>query len=100
MNGISHMKYATAHDDGVTAGDNVLSMYIERYSNHGQAVRDVVAVLGYAREIEPNISALINWYQRTRIRELDSLTPEQLVLAGRTDEVLLFLRTIIAGMRN
>jgi len=56
------------------------------------AVAEVLSVLRAAQEIEPNPNAVIFWYQHVKIRELDSMTAEQLVLEGRASEVIRFLQ--------
>ncbi len=53
-----------------------------------------VAIFKAAVRIEPRLSDIVAWYRDTPIRELDGLTAEALVNAGRTIEVLAFLREI------
>ncbi|RUL65812.1 hypothetical protein EKH79_03620 [Dyella dinghuensis] len=64
------------------------------------AVAEVLSVLRTAQEIEPNPNAVIFWYQHVKIRELDSMTAEQLVLEGRATDVVRFLRAIQSGVRH
>jgi hypothetical protein len=66
----------------------------------GDVVMDVMTVLRVARQIEPNPSAMIFWYQHVKIAELDSLTAEELVHDGRAGEVVRFLRSVQSGVRH
>lgn len=56
-----------------------------------------LAVLRVALEVEPDPGQLFAWYRRTRIAELGRLTAEQLVLLGRAEAVIAFLRSIRDG---
>lgn len=64
------------------------------------AVAEVLSVLRAAQEIEPNPNAMIFWYQHVKIRELDSMTAEQLVLDGRATDVIRFLQASRFGIRH
>jgi hypothetical protein len=64
------------------------------------AVLEVLRVLRIAQEIEPDVNAMLFWYEHIQIDELGSLTAEQLVGEGRANEVVRFLRSIQSGSRH
>jgi hypothetical protein len=51
-------------------------------------------------QIEPDPAETACWYSHTPIAELDDLTPAQLVLVGRFEDVLRFLCSIRDGKRD
>lgn len=58
------------------------------------------AVLRVATEIEPSPFAVMEWYRRTPISELGNLSAQELVMRGRTETVIGFLRSIRDGRRE
>lgn len=61
---------------------------------------DAMTVLASAARIETDPHALLTWYSRTPISELDGLTAQALVASGRAAEVVAFLREIIEARRG
>lgn len=59
-----------------------------------------LAVLREAADIEPEPSALKEWYRKVPIAELGHLTAEQLVMLGRTAAVISFIRSVRDGARG
>lgn len=84
----------------VDAGNQALSFHGDRCSVINIAVAEVLSVLRAAQEIERNPNAVIFWYQHVKIRELDSLTAEQLVLEGRATDVVRFLQAIRSSVEH
>jgi hypothetical protein len=69
-------------------------------SYSSKVVCEVFAVLRLAKEIEHEGRALMHWYRRTKILELDSLTAEELVHCGRARDVMRFLIAVRIGLRH
>jgi hypothetical protein len=84
----------------VNTSNQALHFHRDQGSTINIAVAEVLSVLRTAQEIEPNPNAVIFWYQHVKIRELDSMTAEQLVLEGRASDVVRFLRGIRSGVRH
>lgn len=57
-------------------------------------------IIHLAQRVEPDISLLDGWWNNTGIVELDYMTPNELVQAGKTDVLERFLQSILRGDRE
>jgi|GEM_PF-2369913 len=58
----------------------------------------MLAILQLAARIEPDSTAVLEWYRSTPIKTLDGQSAEQLVAGNRAAEVIDFLTTICREM--
>ena len=90
----SHFQVSSHTSGRAVAMVGVAGLIPERYSQGYRAARDVCDVLSAAQDIEQDMLAVSIWYRHAKIAELDGMTAEQLVNAGRTNDVLCFLDSI------
>jgi hypothetical protein len=60
-------------------------------------MRDTLRVLSAAMGVAGDRDRAIYWYRNTPIPEFEHLTAEHLVSTGKTDAVVLYLRSIESG---
>jgi hypothetical protein len=70
------------------------------FDSHSSSAPEARSVLRAAMQIEADPAETARWYLHTQIAELDNLTPAQLVLVGRFEDVLRFLSSIRDGKRD
>ena len=58
------------------------------------------ALLELARNLEPDVDRLTDWWHGTGIAEFGGRTPDQLAKGGQGDALERFLRSIICGDRD
>jgi hypothetical protein len=61
-------------------------------------LRDAIRVLGAAADINGNLPDALFWFRNEPISLFDYQTPEQLVSAGRTDDLLRYVQSLNAGV--
>jgi hypothetical protein len=79
-----------------SAPNDLAYIHFDRCPLVATAVLDVILILRLAQGLEPDVNAMLHWYQHGKIFELGSLTAEQLVNEGRAREVVRFLRAMQA----
>ncbi|MCK0768117.1 MULTISPECIES: hypothetical protein [Chromohalobacter] len=61
-------------------------------------LRDAIRVLGVAADINGNLPDALFWFRNEPIPPFDYQTPEQLVSAGRTDDLVRYVQSLKAGV--
>jgi hypothetical protein len=61
-------------------------------------LRDAIRVLGAAADINGNLPDALFWFRNEPIPPFDYQTPEQLVSAGRADDLLRYVQSLKAGV--
>lgn len=60
-------------------------------------LRDAMRILGAAAEINDNLPDVLFWFRNEPVPPFDYQCPEQLVSAGRTDDLLRFVQSLKTG---